>query len=333
MLVRTGIDRNRALMRHLGGTQSGLAHLLHRPRVSDCTCGNGRILRYGVLMPTRRRAAQIDLGQALRRLREAAGLTAAEVAVDLGWAESTVTRKETGSIRIKDSDLDRLLERYAVDGAERIRLSEMAHATSQVPTRAKDAHASGAVPRIVEDYIHLEATAAAIFIYAAIVVPGLLQTPEYANAIIGTTPVPEEEFIAPRMDVRMARQGALARRPPKLDVILDEAVLLRPIGGPEVMRAQTLRLIEMSERSHITLRVLPMAVGAHPALTGQFFILEFGAGKRPIVFSDGLTGGVLRDNAEAVQRHRACFEALSELASSEEDSLAFVQATAERFRA
>jgi transcriptional regulator with XRE-family HTH domain len=290
-------------------------------------------LRYGCLMPVKRRAAQIELGRELRRLREAMGLTAADVAAELKWAESTITRKETGSIRIKDEDLDRLLERYGVDGAERTRLRELARVTVPASRQQKDAHASGAVPHVVEDLAELEAMATAISIYAAIVVPALLQTPEYANAIFVTTPVPELEFIGPRMNVRLARQGAVARKLPKLEVILDEAVLLRPIGGPEVMRAQALRLIEMSERSNITIRVLLMDVGAHPALAGQFEILQFGEGKRPpAVFSDGLTGGVLRDNTEAVQRYRACFEALSELSSSAEDSLALVQATAERFR-
>jgi transcriptional regulator with XRE-family HTH domain len=283
-------------------------------------------------MPAKRRAARIELGRDLRNLREAAGLTAAEVAAELGWAESTVTRKETGSIGIKDADLDRLLERYGVDGAERVRLRELAHAPALIGS--SDFDASIAVPHVVEDYVQLEAMATAISIFAAIVVPGLLQTPEYANAIFKTTPEPEEEFIGPRMDVRMARQGAVARRLPKLDVILDEAVLLRPIGSPEIMRAQALRLIEMSERRNITLRVLPIAIGAHPALTGQFFVLQFGAGRRPpVVFCDGLTGGSIRDNTEDVQRYRTCFAALSELASSEEDSLALVYATAERFRA
>jgi transcriptional regulator with XRE-family HTH domain len=290
-------------------------------------------LRYGCLMPVKRRA-QIELGRELRRLREAIGLTAAGVAAEFGWAESTMTRKETGSIRIKEADLERLLERYGVDEAERIRLRDLARAPVPTPARQEDAHASGALPHVVEDLAELETMATAISIYAAILVPGLLQTPEYANAIFETNPVPEVEFIGPRMNVRMARQGALARKPPKLDVIIDEAVLLRPIGDPEVMRAQALRLIEMSERSNITLRVLLMRVGAHPGLAGQFEILEFGEGRRPpVVFSDGLTGGVLRDNTEAVQRYRACFDALSELASSAPDSLALVQATAERFRA
>jgi transcriptional regulator with XRE-family HTH domain len=283
-------------------------------------------------MPAQRRAAPVELGRELRTLREAAGLTAAEVAAEFGWAESTVTRKETGSIGIKDADLERLLQRYGVDEADRARLREMAHARTAA-TRPKDTHASVAVPHVVEDYVELEEQATEISIYAAIVVPGLLQTPEYANAIFKTTPEPEEEFIGPRMDVRMARQGAVARKLPKLDVILDEAVLLRPIGGPEIMRAQALRLIEMSERRNITIRVLPMAIGAHPALTGQFFVLQFGAGKRrPIVFCDGLTGGSLRDNTDDVQRYRTCFAALSELASGEEESLALVHATAERFR-
>jgi transcriptional regulator with XRE-family HTH domain len=285
-------------------------------------------------MPTKRRTAQTELGRELRDLREAAGLTAAEVAAEFGWAESTITRKETGSIRIKDADLERLLERYGVDQVQRTRLRELARVKSPSPTRRTDAHASGALPEVVEDYVQLEGEATHISIYAAIVVPGLLQTPEYANAIFKATPVPEADLIGPRMDVRMARQGALARHPAQLDVILDEAVLLRPVGGPEVMRAQALRLVEMSERRHITVRVLPMSVGAHPAVTGQFVLLGFADGARPpVVFADGLTGGVLRENTEVVQRYRACFDALSGLALSEQDSLTLVHDTAKRFRA
>jgi transcriptional regulator with XRE-family HTH domain len=283
-------------------------------------------------MPAKRRA-QIELGRELRSLREAMGLTAAEVAGEFGWAESTVTRKETGSIRIKDADLDRLLERYGADDAERVRLRALAHATSAASAGPRDAHASGALPVVLEHYVELEEIATEISMYAAVVVPGLLQTAEYANAIIAATPVPEADLARPRMDVRMSRQGTLARTPPrKLDVILDEAVLLRPVGGAEVMRAQALRIIEMSERRYVAIRVLPLAIGAHPALTGQFVLLQFAEGTRPpVVFADGLTGGVLRENTEAVQRYRACFDALNELASSEDDSLALVHATAERF--
>jgi transcriptional regulator with XRE-family HTH domain len=284
-------------------------------------------------MPARRRAAPDDVGLELRRWREAAGLTAAEVAAALSWAESTLTRKETGSIRIKPAELDRLLDLYQIDESARVRMRDLVRVRSTA-TRRSSSRTGGALADVVERYVELEEIAAEISLYAAMVVPTLLQIPEYANAIIAATPVPEDDLIRPRMDFRMSRQGAaLVRVPPTaLRVILDEAVLLRPIGGAQVMRAQALRLIEMSERSHISLRILPMAVGAHPGLTGQFSVLRFGDGARPaVVFCDGLTGGALSEQNDDVQRYRACFNALNELANNEDDSLALIHATADRF--
>jgi hypothetical protein len=258
------------------------------------------------------------------------------VAAQLGWAESTVTRKETGSIGVKVVDLDRLLDLYGVDPAERARLRDLARRGGRARTGPRGTRGARGLYDVYERYVELEETAIEISTYAAAVVPGLLQTPEYADAIFAATPMPEENLVRPRMAVRLERQvTALTRTPPpQLRVILDEAVLLRPVGGPEVMRSQALRLLEMFERSHISLRVMPIAVGAHPAVTGQFSILYFGERSQPtVVFCDGLTGGSLRDESDAVERYRACFNALDELACGEDESLALLKTTAERFRA
>jgi transcriptional regulator with XRE-family HTH domain len=274
------------------------------------------------------------LGGELRRRRQAAGLTAAQVADALGWAESTLTRKERGAIRVKEDELGRLLDHYGVDEPERAALRHLAQIESQSSTRPRDHRATGAVPAVFERFVELEELASEISIYAAMVVPGLLQTPEYADAIIAATPEPEDDLKRLRMDLRMSRQGALVRTPPpRLRVILDEAVLRRPIGGAEVMRAQMLRFIETNVRRNVSLRVLPLAVGAHPALTGPFTLLRFPGGSRPpAVFSDDLTGGVLRDDTNNVQRYQACFQALNKLTSSEEESLALFRDTADSFR-
>jgi hypothetical protein len=220
---------------------------------------------------------------------------------------------------VSQSDLDRLLDFYGVGEADRSRLSGLA---VRIRRSTKRTVYSEALPDVLETFIGLEAEASAISTYGAIVVPGLLQTPEYAGALMQATPTPEDDLARERMTSRMARQAIFARQPPpRLRVVIDEAVLLRSIGSPEIMRRQMLRLIEASELPIASIQVLPLAVGAHPALTGHFAILEFARDTIPThVFCDGLTGGVLRNADYDVQRYQDCFEALTRLALSEEDS-------------
>ena len=132
----------------------------------------------------------------------------------------------------------------------------------------------------------------------------------------------------------MVRQAILVRQPPiQLTVVLDEAALRRPVGGVDIMRRQMIRLQELNDREEVDIRVLPLAVGAHPALTGPFAILDFPAeaSLSPVVFCDGLTGGVLRSRPDEVAMYRICFSALGELAVDQAqfgaDFAAFVSAT------
>jgi hypothetical protein len=132
----------------------------------------------------------------------------------------------------------------------------------------------------------------------------------------------------------MARQAVLTRQPPpQLWAILDEDVLRRPVGGPDVLRRQLLRLIEASERSMVTIQILPFSVGAHPGLAGSFMVLEFagaesGASDQPLVYSEGLTGGVFRSKPEDLRSYLDSFEALRAAAMTPVESMEAIAAAA-----
>jgi transcriptional regulator with XRE-family HTH domain len=268
------------------------------------------------------------LGAELRRLRESAGRTVADVAGELEWSESKLSRIETAVSGVSDTDIGRLLRVYGLGEAETTRLARLA---SESRRRIRRSLRSAAISDAFEKYLSLEEEATTIYMYAVAVVPGILQTPEYAGAVIRATPEPEDEEVATEVvTTRMARQAILARQPPpRLNVIVDEAVLCRPVGGHEVMRRQMLRLIEASERPTTTIRVLPFSAGAHAAVVGPFDVVEFEGGTvPPHVFCDGLTGGVLRSVPSDVAVYLRCFEILSDLALSKSDSVDLIAATA-----
>ena len=264
-------------------------------------------------------------GAALRALREGTGHSIRTVAKELRWQPSKISRIERSLSGVAPDDLAQLLEFYEAPPEMRSTIGALARQAT------RRSHASSeALPDAYEAYTRFEEQATQLSIYAAMVVPGLCQIPEYAAAIIGATPTPEEQFAGERMEVRMKRQWILGRIPPlRLSVVIDESVLHRPIGGAEVMHRQRLRLIELSQRPETTIRVLPLSVGVHPALTGQFTILDFSdeVGIPPRVFCDGLTGGVLRDAGDDVERYRACFAQLEGLALDADASATFFAAS------
>jgi transcriptional regulator with XRE-family HTH domain len=289
-------------------------------------------LRYGELVsPGGRRSPSPELGAELRRLREAASLTAAAAALAMGWAESTLSRKELGQIGITDADLDGLATLYAAGDEVRESLRRLATGADRRPPRSRRSR-NAALPGAYEEFVGLEERASELSSFSSMVVPSLLQTPEYAAAIIGSTPVPEDEYVRPRVVTRMVRQAVLGRDPPpRLNVILDASVLERRIGDRPTMRRQMLRLVEASERPNTTIQVLSLDCGAHPALSGTFAVLGFDDGTRPRVFCDGLTGGILRDDREDVQRYIACFQKLRGLALDSTQSLDLFQRAADNY--
>jgi transcriptional regulator with XRE-family HTH domain len=271
-----------------------------------------------------------QLGAELRRLRERTARTVADVAGALDWSESKLSRVETAAIGIRTADLHRLLDLYAVAEEVRTRLVAIAGQSRQ---RAWWEAYGDVLPGAYETYIGFEAEARSIFTYEAQVVPGLLQTTEYAQAVLDSDGEDlRQEIISQRVQVRMARQAVLTRVPvPDYWAVLDEDVLRRSIGGPDVHRRQLLRLAEMSERPNITLQILPFSVGAHRGLSGSFIVLEFAdeAGGESLVYCEGLTGGVFRNKPAELRRYWMAFESLRAISLSPRDSVALVRSVAE----
>jgi hypothetical protein len=278
---------------------------------------------FGVARPTS--TARRELGDELRRLRgERRG---AAVAQSLGWSESKLSRIETARTGISDADLDRLLTAYGARLEERTRLRDLARRGRGrvwwTPYRAS-------LPAPYDEYVALEAEALVMSEWESQVVPGLLQTDEYARAVIEVgADIGTPETMQRRLALRMARQTVLVRDPPpQLCVILDEAVLHREVGGPEVLRRQLRRLHEASLRPEVELLILPFSAGAHAALSESFMILDFAAGARgPVVHSEGLTGGLFHLKDADVRIYREAFVDLRRRALPEAESRELITRT------
>ena len=224
------------------------------------------------LSPT---ARQRRLMAELIRLREGSGLSRAQVAERVGATDSTLWRYETGATRPKPGDVAILLDVYGIHGAEREELIEMAkHARKRGWWHR---HRQSLKPGF-DSYIGLEAAASVVRTFQTLVVPGILQTEGYARAIIeqtAITSVPDQ--VDEKVLVRLSRQELLTREDDPLQVVavLDEAVLHRQVGGPEVMSEQIRHLLELTRRPNVTIRVVPFTQGAHAGMDGPFYLLEF----------------------------------------------------------
>jgi transcriptional regulator with XRE-family HTH domain len=262
--------------------------------------------------------ARRELGSDLRRLR--GDRRGVDVAKALGWSESKISRIETAHTGISEPDLERLLTAYGVRVEDRERLRDLARLGRARPWWTQY---RSSVPDPYDEYLSLEGEAILISEWEAQVVPGLLQTDEYARAVIEAgADVGEPGTIQRRLALRMARQAVLTRDPPpKLRIVLDEAVLHREVGGPEVLRRQVARLAEATRRPGVEIRILPFSAGAHAGQTESFMVLEFAAGTRaPIVHSEGLTGGLFRVKPAEVEVYRYALADLRERALSAEAS-------------
>ncbi|GAA4576162.1 helix-turn-helix transcriptional regulator [Micromonospora coerulea] len=251
------------------------------------------------------------LGAQLRRLREDAGVTREGAGWEIRSSESKISRMELGRVGFKERDVADLLTLYGVAAnEERAALLKL----------ARDANSPGwwhrygdLLPPWFQSYLGLEAAAALIRTYELQFVPGLLQTPEYARAVIllghrGAAP----EVIDRRVRLRMERQEVLRRtRPPQLWAVVDEATLRRPIGGPEVMRGQLDALVEATSSPHVRLQIVPFDAGGHAAAGGAFTILRFSDPDLPdIVYIEQLTSAIYLDKRDDLDYYALAMERL-----------------------
>jgi transcriptional regulator with XRE-family HTH domain len=256
------------------------------------------------------------LGAQLRKLREAKHISLEDAGRQIRSSHSKMSRLELGRVGFKDRDLTDLLALYGVTGKAEV---------EYLRALARRANAQGwwhdysdVLEGWFEAYVGLEEAATRIRAYELQFVPGLLQTPDYARAVTllghGTADGAE---IDRRVSLRMARQALLdSPRAPHLWVVLDEAVLRRPVGRPDVMHGQLRHLLACAQRPGITLQVVPFTVGGHAAAGGPFSILRFAEPDLPdVVYLEQLTSALYLDRREAVEHYievmdRLCMTAL-----------------------
>lgn len=261
------------------------------------------------------------LGEELRRLREACGLTLSEVTARIGISESHLSRLELGRRPQSVEDVSALLVVYGVTGEERLELLALARRAGQpgLWRRLGEFEARFATLKMLED------RATAMVSFEPLLIPGLLQTVPYMQALLHEVGMFEDqEAIDERVVGRVHRQRVLRKLgAPHLVVIIAESALRNLVGGRQVMRDQLRYLAEVSERSNVTLRVVPTAVGGHPGLDGSFLRLRF-ADRPTVVFLPGRTSSLyLEDPSEISTYDRVIVELLS-LAASEENSVRLV---------
>ncbi|MEU2624388.1 helix-turn-helix transcriptional regulator [Streptomyces sp. NPDC007157] len=268
------------------------------------------------------------LGAELRTLRTGAGLTSGEAARLVGWHQSKVSRIETGASGVKPADVRLLLDAYGVVEGQLRELLLVLAGSEDTAGRHHWWHAyRGVLPPTYRDFISLESQASAMRTLETSVVPGLLQTPEYARAVTrAAADGLDDEALDALVQVRLARQDVLRNRPPlELNAVLDEAVLRREVGGPGVMARQLERLVESARLPQVRLQVLPFSAGAHIGVTGPFVIFSFpSTSDLDVVVLDQLTSSLYLERKEDLQAYTEAFNTLKIHALSPEDSLDYI---------
>ncbi|MGH3884065.1 MAG: helix-turn-helix domain-containing protein [Pseudonocardiaceae bacterium] len=270
-----------------------------------------------------------QLGRYLRDLRNGSRLTVRAAAAQLEWSEAKIWRIETGQTSLRSFDVEAMCKIYGAPTG----------LTEGLMGLAKETKARGwwhsygdAIPEGFYIYFGLEEAASHFSWYESELVPGLMQTEDYARTVIrADNPGMDDAEIEQRVRVRMARQTLLTRvtKPPEIQVVLNEAILHRPIGGEKLMVHQMERLVEIGALPTVSIKVMPFGAGLHHgAMSGPFVILRFplnGNGQEtepPTVYVDGFTGALYLDKPREVARYDTAFtniweSSLDERASEE----------------
>jgi transcriptional regulator with XRE-family HTH domain len=262
------------------------------------------------------------VGAQLRRLREASGVSRRQAAASIRAGESKLARIEAGRVGLEEHDVKQLLELYGIGEAEeRDALLALAREANR-PGWLQEF--SGAVPAWFRPYVDLEEAAQVIRTYEVQFVPGLLQTEDYARAVIAHgLSDPAEEEVTRRVELRLRRQQILtAPNPTRLWAVIDEAALWRPIGGSDVSRAQLRALLEAARLQHITVQVMPFRVGGHAGEAGAFTILRFPEPElHDIAYVEQLTGAMYLERDDDMDSYGAAMERLCVQSASPEESM------------
>ena len=273
------------------------------------------------------RALRLVVGAQLRRLREAGGISRQRAGYVIRGSEAKISRLELGRVGYKQRDVADLLTLYGVhDPREREEFLNLAQQASLPGWWQKY---GDVLPSWFEMYVGLEQAADVIRGYQVQFVPGLLQTADYARAVILLGhPSTRARDIDHRVSLRLARQELLTRpHAPRVWMIMDEAVLRRPIGGSDVMRAQLQHLINLTELPNVTLQILPFQVGGHAAAGGPFSILRLrDPDVNDIVYLEQLTSAIYLDKPADLDSYLMVVDRLSTASMSPVETRKFLPA-------
>ncbi len=262
------------------------------------------------------------VGAQLRRLRESSGVTRREAGASIGVGESRLGRIEAGRAGLEEHDVKQLLELYGIhDAAERDELLILAREANRPGWLQAF---SGAMPAWFRPYVDLEEAAQVIRTYEVQFIPGLLQTEDYARAVIAQAlSEPPTQEVDRRVALRLRRQQILTTpNPTRLWAVIDEAALWRPIGGSDVTRAQLRALLDAARLQHITVQVMPFRVGGHAGEAGAFTILRFPEPElHDIAYLEQLTGAMYLERDDDMDHYGAAMERLCVQSASPEESM------------
>ncbi|MET8053593.1 helix-turn-helix transcriptional regulator [Streptosporangium sp. NPDC005286] len=273
-------------------------------------------MRYSLSVRGRRLLREI------RAIRESCGLSPEQVAKRLGWSRSKIYRVENGESRLILEDLELLLNVYGVPSPQAEALGKLCREAWKRGwwLAYSDMYKGGS-------YFVLEDDASAIT-FLVHNIPGLLQTPDYAHALIaGTLLDGSEQEIRRRVEARITRRQLLTRaEPPQISVILDEAILWRKIGGTQIARTQLDHLIDVAAHPAVTLQIVPLAAGGYPGLDGEFTILDFPDKEDPpVAYQEGFFGDIFVEAPDDVARYYRAVEVARDKVLTPDESVTLIK--------
>jgi transcriptional regulator with XRE-family HTH domain len=267
-----------------------------------------------------------QLGGQLRELRKAAGFATMDAAAAAtGLSRATISRVESAKQAILPKTVRLLCQLYGIDTPT---LNHLLRLSEESEERGWQVEHADTMPHWFQRYAGEEADANRLSTYEAEFVPGLLQTPDYCRAVSeASDPALTEDELGRLVRFRLARQQHLGGgRTPELNVVVNEAVLYRQVGGPEIMRAQLKHLLAAAERPSVTVQVLPFDAGAHPAMVGSFMILQFPPEiGTPTIFVEVDGGGLYPDRPADFERYQWMFDQVRELSLSPDESVTLIR--------
>jgi transcriptional regulator with XRE-family HTH domain len=265
------------------------------------------------------------LGTQLRKIREDRGLTLDEAAVLLKLSKSALNRMENAQVVVRAHETEYFLFKYQVTDDD-LRDSLLGLASAGRSKEWVKRHGDLAPGPLVRDLAQLEQDSSTIRIFQPFGIPGILQTPDYARAVIGSRPPKPTRDLDRHMAFRMARKEVLSRPVPiRLDVVIGEAALRQQMGGADVLNDQLRYLLDASSPANVAVRVLPYEATRHPGFDGAFTMLDVETGAFTVVVIDSMMQSVYSEDDAVVERYSLVFAELCAAALSEADSRTMIE--------